>query len=193
MANTIKNLKGTFHHSFKNYKTNDDGTRTLRGIGAMYLVSGPQESIDAYLEICENVGYDMERLLDARSGKYKYWSNKSHGTGNITIQFNMEAVDEDGVITPYVFVKDEVETHLQGAYIDAKNQGNEHLAQAIADAQLKKLLANIGGQAPVTKVAPKVEESATPPANEETPMAKPDTKTGAKTKAKAKIDDLGKE
>lgn len=189
----MKNLKGTFHHSFKNYKTNDDGTRTLRGIGAMYLVSGPQESIEAYLEICENVGYDMERLLDVKSGKYKYWANKSHGTGNITIQFNMEAVDEDGEITPYVFVKDETEAHLEGAYLDAKNKGNDHLAEKIASAQLTKLLANIGGQAPVTKVAPKVEEPATPPADVETPMAAPTTKTGAKTKAKAKIDDLGKE
>jgi len=193
MANTMKNLKGTFHHSFKNYKTNDDGTRTLRGIGAMYLISGPQESINAYLEICENVGYDMEKLLDAKSGKWKYWANKSHGTGNITIQFNMDAVNEDGEITPYVFVKDEVETHLQGAFLDAINQGNEFLAKEIAKVQLNKLLANIGGQAPVTKVAPKVEEPATPPASEETPMAAPTTKTGAKTKAKAKIDDLGKE
>lgn len=187
----MKNLKGAFHHSFKNYKTNDDGTRTYRGQGAMYLISGPQESIDAYLDICENVGYDMDRLLDAKSGKYKYWANKSHGTGTISIQFNMEAVDEDGVISPYVFVKDETEAHLEGAYLDAKNKGNDHLAEKIADAQLTKLLAKIGGQAPVTKVAPKVEEPATPPSNGETQMAGPTAKTG-KTKGK-KIDDLGKE
>ena len=76
---------------------------------------------------------------------------------------------------------------------DAPSGTAKKLAQEIAKVQLNKLLANIGGQAPVTKVAPIVKEPETPPADEETPMAAPTAKTKAKAKAKTKIDDLGKE
>ena len=162
MANTLKNLKGTFHHSFKRYDKKDG---TLIGVGSMYLVKGAEESIHAYLDI--------------------------------SIQFNMEGVDrETGEIKPYTFVKDEVESALVGLQLDSTKDGDDLVADKLAQIRVDHMVAKLRlGKAVVKRTTvdkePDAEESPADPS--ENRSANPDdVDQTPKAKAKkVKIDDIG--
>ena len=194
MANTLKNLKGTFHHSFKRYDKKDG---TLIGVGSMYLVKGAEESIQAYLDICEADGFDMEKLLDADTKRYKFWSTKHLGMDDISIQFNMEGVDrETGEIKPYTFVKDEVESALVGLQLDSTKDGDDLVADKLAQIRVDHMVAKLRlGKAVVKRTTvdkePDAEESPADPS--ENRSANPDdVDQTPKAKAKkVKIDDIG--